>query len=96
MTKEEAEAKLTELPLERAVAVADVPDTGKGARQRFLYVVPGGTCEIEIDAAASAVQLETLANNLPVPADKRAETVAKLATDAKALESGALQEARLN
>jgi hypothetical protein len=78
-TKAEAESKLAELPLDRAVTVSDFTGDAKAMR-RYSYPTNGinASVEIEIDADPSAEQLETLARNLPVPADKRAETIGKL------------------
>lgn len=85
MGKQEAEKKLAALPLDRAVAVVDFSSSDAKAKRRFAFAVPGGQCEIEIDADPTPEQLDTLARNLPVPDDKRAETRDKLAT-AKATE----------
>ncbi len=78
-TRQDAEAKLAELALQTAVGVADFTDS-QGNRRRFTYTPVGGrgTVDIEIDADPSPEQLETLANNLPVPDAKREETVEKL------------------
>lgn len=92
-TKAEAEAKLTELPLERAVAVIDFKADAKDCR-RFRYPTTGENAfvEIEIDADPSPEQLDALARNLPLPADKRDEAAAKLkGTKAAQAEAAALK-----
>jgi len=80
VTRIEAEAKLAELPLLVAVDVADVVAEDDRPRQTFRFSNPRGLgeIEIEIDADPSPEQLADLSRNLPVPDDKRAETLAKL------------------
>ncbi len=84
-TKAEAEAKLSELPLDRPVTVADVTVDAR-PRRRFRFSTAGtnASVEIEIDADPTDEQLDTLARNLPLPAEKRSEAAAKLKA-AKAL-----------
>lgn len=67
-TKAEAEAWLAQLPLTRAVAVADVGSARRSYAHANVY--------IEIDANPTDAQLADLVRHLPLPEDKRASALA--------------------
>ncbi len=84
-TKAEAEVALAKCELREPVTVADTTDAKTGAARRSYTF---GLTTVEIDAEPSKQQLADLASHLPVPDEKRAETLAVLEAEAKAVEAG--------
>jgi hypothetical protein len=76
-TKADAEAKLAQLPLTRAVAVADTvaAKTGKSRRSYTFSLPTGNQCTVEIDAEPSEQQLADLVRHLPLPDERRTEAL---------------------
>jgi hypothetical protein len=85
-TQKSAESALAKCDLRTPVDVADTVDAKTGRdRRAFHFVNPDGSeTTVEIDAEPSRQQLADLARHLPVPEEKRAETLATLeAEDAR-------------
>lgn len=84
-TKEEAEAKLSELPLVRPVAVADATSKDGAARRAYTFTLPAGNeCIVEIDAEPTEEQLADLARHLPLADKDRSEALEALKSTAAA------------